>query len=199
MWPYPWTLLGTPSHLGHMDRVAATIPSQAHAEAPQEAADIGQWEGQDVPLVRPSSCIVKRGIPSSRRYLPSYLLVTDAGNVGGGGTLFQWQALEKEEFDSAISQWGTDRLNRDGTLKHSYTDDKWVLVPLGHRNWKWNQVWGNYSTYEQELLAVVLVLSCQSQLLGSNPVVWLFDQEPIRTFQKGPHLRRLSSDAGGST
>ena len=31
------------------------------------------------------------------------LLVTDAGNVGGGGALFQWQALEKEEFDSAIS------------------------------------------------------------------------------------------------
>ena len=29
--------------------------------------------------------------------------VTDAGNVGGGGTLFQWQALEKEEFHSAIS------------------------------------------------------------------------------------------------
>ena len=31
-------------------------------------------------------------------------LVTDASNMGGGGTLFQWQALEKEEFDSAISQ-----------------------------------------------------------------------------------------------
>ena len=31
------------------------------------------WEGQDVPLVRPSSCIVKGSIPSSRRYLPTYL------------------------------------------------------------------------------------------------------------------------------
>ena len=31
---------------------------------------MGQWEGQDVPLVRPSSCNVKGGIPSSRRYLP---------------------------------------------------------------------------------------------------------------------------------
>ena len=39
------------------------------------------------------------------------ILVTDASNVGGGGTLFQWQALEKEEFDSAITQWGTDGLN----------------------------------------------------------------------------------------
>ena len=73
MWPYPWTHEGTPSHLGHMDRVAATMPSKAHAESAQEAPDIGQWEGQDVPLVRPSSCIVKAGIPSSRRYLPTYL------------------------------------------------------------------------------------------------------------------------------
>ena len=71
MWPYPWTHVGTPSHLGHMDQVAATMPSQAHAGAAQEAPDIGQWEGQDVPLVRPSSCNVKGGIPSSRRYLPT--------------------------------------------------------------------------------------------------------------------------------
>ena len=73
MWPYSWTHVGTPSHPGHMDRVAATMPSQAHAGAAQEAHDIGQWEGQNVPLVRPSSCIVKGGIPSSRRYLPTYL------------------------------------------------------------------------------------------------------------------------------
>ena len=73
MWPYPWTHVGTPSHLGHMDRVAATMPSQAHAGAAQEAPDIGRWEGQDVFLVRPSSCNVKGGIPSSRRYLPTYL------------------------------------------------------------------------------------------------------------------------------
>ena len=78
MWPYPWTHVGTPSHLGHMDRVAATMPSQAHAGAAQEAPDIGQWEGQDVPLVRPSSCNVKGGIPSSRRYLPTYLCVPSA-------------------------------------------------------------------------------------------------------------------------
>ena len=77
MWPYPWTHVGTPSHLGHMDRLAATMPSQAHAGAAQEAPDIGQWEGQDVPLVRPSSCTVKRGIPSSRRYLPTW-----SGHIG---------------------------------------------------------------------------------------------------------------------
>ena len=30
--------------------------------------------------------------------------VTGVSSVGGGGTFFQWQALEKEEFESAISQ-----------------------------------------------------------------------------------------------
>ena len=32
----------------------------------------------------------------------------------------------------------------------------------------------------------MLVLYSQSRLLGSNPVVWLCDQELVRTFQKGP-------------
>ena len=82
MWPYPWTHVGTPSHLGHMDRVAATMPSQAHAGAAQEAPDKGQWEGKDVPLVRPSSCNVKEGIPSSRRYLPTYLRLESQSSAG---------------------------------------------------------------------------------------------------------------------
>ena len=48
------------------------------------------------------------GVPRAQGEI---ILVTDASNLGGGGTLFQWQALEKEEFDSAISQWGTEGLN----------------------------------------------------------------------------------------
>ena len=127
-----------------------------------------------------SKCL---GVPRAQGEI---IPVTDASNVGGGGTLFQWQALEKEEIDSAISQWGTDGLNRDGTLKHSYPDDKWVLVPLGHWNSKWNQAQGNYSSYEQDLLVGMLVLSSQSRQLASNPLVWLCDQEPVRTFLKGP-------------
>ena len=59
-------------------------------------------------------------------------------------------------------------------------------MPLGHWNWKWNQARSNYSTYDQELLAGMLVLSSQSRLLGSNPIVWLCDQEPVNSFQKGP-------------
>ena len=40
------------------------------------------------------------GVPRAQGEI---ILVTDASKVGGGGTLFQWQALEKEEFDLAIS------------------------------------------------------------------------------------------------
>ena len=123
------------------------------------------------------------GVPRAQR---GTFLVADTSNVGGGGTFFQWQALENEEFHSAISRWGTDGLNRDGTLKHSHPHAKWVLVPLGHWNWKWNRARGNYSTSEQELLASMPVLSSQSRLFGSNPLVWLCDQELVRTFQKGP-------------
>ena len=32
----------------------------------------------------------------------------------------------------------------------------------------------------------MLVLSSQSRLLGSNPIVWLCDQEPVKSFQKSP-------------
>ena len=73
MWSYPWTQVRTPFHLGHLDRLAATLPSQAPAGVASEAPELGKREGQDVPLVKPSSCIVKGGIPSSRRYLPTYL------------------------------------------------------------------------------------------------------------------------------
>ena len=32
--------------------------------------------------------------------------MTDASNVGGGGTLFQWQALEKEESTGPFPNGG---------------------------------------------------------------------------------------------
>ena len=74
MWPYPWTHVGTPSHLGHMDRVAATMPSQAHAGAAQEAPDIGQWGGQDVPLGKTFFLQCQRRHPELPK-IPTYLPV----------------------------------------------------------------------------------------------------------------------------
>ena len=117
MWPYPWTHVGTPSHLGHMDRVAATMPSQAHAGAAQEAPDIGQWEGQDVPSVRPSSCNVKGGIPSSRRYQPTYLPTYNTCSVS------RFLRLEPSSLASVVQvgevqgDWSTQQL-------------PWAAIPL---------------------------------------------------------------------
>ena len=59
-------------------------------------------------------------------------------------------------------------------------------MPPRRWNWKWNQARANYSTHDQELLAGMLVLSSQSRLLGSHPIVRLCDQEPVKSFQKGP-------------
>ena len=130
---------------------------------PQEQQAFGELKDR----VANAKCL---GMPRAQAEI---ILVTDASNVGGVGTLFQWQS-------------GTDGLNRDGTLKRIYPVDKWVVVPLCHWNWKCNQARGNYSTYEQQLPAGMLVLSSQSLLWGSNPVVLLCDQEPVCTFGKGP-------------
>ena len=79
----------------------------------------------------------------------------------------------------------TSGLHRDGSLKHDYPTSEWRLVPLGHWNWKLKQARSNYSIYDQELLAGMLVLLSQSRLLGSNPIVLLCNQEPVKSFQKG--------------
>ena len=110
--------------------------------------------------------------------------VTDACDVGGVGTLYQWQELNPAELSHCQVQ--TSGLNRDGILKHGYPANELRLVPLGHWNPKWNQARSNYSTYDQELLAGMLLLSSQSRLLGTSPIVWLCDQEPVKTLQKGP-------------
>ena len=48
--------------------------------------------------------------------------------------MFQWQGLEKEEFDSAIFQWGTDGLNRDGRrLLKTVMKTKILAIRVGVR------------------------------------------------------------------
>ena len=136
------------------------------------------------------------GVPRAQGEI---ILVTDASNVGGGGTLFQWQALEKEEFDSAISQWGTEGLNRDGTLKHSYPDDKWVLVPLGHWNWKWNQARGNYSPMSRNCSRVRWCYPHKHDCWGVTLWSGCATKNRSAVSRRVPHLRRPSYVAGGPT
>ena len=126
-----------------------------------------------------SNCL---GVPRPKGKI---VLITDASDVGGvGGTMYQWQDLNPTELTHC--DYRTTGLNPDGSLKHDYSSSEWRLVPVGHWNWKWNQVRSNYSTYDQELLAGMLVPSSQSELLGSNCIVCLCDQEPVKSFQKGP-------------
>ena len=125
-----------------------------------------------------SNCL---GVPRPKGGI---VLITDASDVGRGGTIYQWQELNPAELTH--HHYCTSGLKGDGSLKHDYPTSEWRLVPLGHWNWKWNQTRSNYSTYDQELLAGMLVLSSQSRLLGSNPIVWLCDHEPVKSFQRGP-------------
>ena len=88
------------------------------------------------------------------------VLITDVSDVGGGGTIYQWEELNSAELTHC--HYRTSRLNHDGSSKHDYPPSEWRLVPLGHWNWKGNQARSNCSTYDQELLAGMLVLSSRS-------------------------------------
>ena len=112
------------------------------------------------------------------------VLITDASDEVGVGTIYQWQELSPAGLSHC--HYRTTGLKRDGSLKHDYPSSGWRLVPLRNWNWKWNQACFNDSTYHQELLAGMLVLSSQSRLLGYNPIVWLSDQELVKSFRKGP-------------
>ena len=99
---------------------------------------------------------------------------------GGGCSLYRWQERSPDELSHWI--YNTSGLHRDHTPNHDYPANELRM----NWNWTWNQAGSNYSTYNQEFLAKILVLSSQSGHLGTNPIVWLCDQEPVKTFQKGP-------------
>ena len=136
------------------------------------------------------------GVPRAQGEI---ILVTDASNVGGGGTLFQWQALEKEEFDSAISQWGTEGLNRDGTLKHSYPDDKWVLVPRATGTGNGTRPGGTTPPMSRNCSRVCWCYPLRHD--GWGVTLWSRCATKSRSAlsRRVPHLRRPSYGAGGPT
>ena len=128
------------------------------------------------------------GVPQT---VGEMVLITDSSDKGGGGTLFQWQKMEKEQIPPKFRTWG---VNGDGTLKHNYPPD-YRLVPIGHWNWKWNPTRQRYMTYEQELLSGVLTFASQFRILAHLPIIWLCDNEALKTFldkepPSNPRLRR---------
>ena len=114
------------------------------------------------------------------------VFVSDGSNVGGGGTLFQWQALRPEQCHEIDERLRTQGVNRDGSLKHSYNEDEWRLVPLGHWNWKSNAARSKYHTYQHELRGGVPVLAIQQRIIGNTPITWLCDQDSVKYFMDSP-------------
>ena len=55
------------------------------------------------------------------------ILITDASDVGGGGTVCQWQELSSAELINC--HYLTSDLNRDGSPRHHYSSSRWRLVP----------------------------------------------------------------------
>ena len=86
----------------------------------------------------------------------------------------------------------TKGMRKDGVIEHGY-DGEWHLVPLGNWNWKWNASRLNYSTFEKELMAGVLVLSSQRRIIGANTVIWFCDQSAVENFVRNdpPEKMRL--------
>jgi hypothetical protein len=122
------------------------------------------------------------GVPRSSGEM---VIVTDASDQGGGGTLLQWQAMDPQQVPSSFSTQG---MARDGSIIHNYPDN-FRLVPLGYWNWKWCPTRGRYSTFEQELLAGVLIFSSQCRIIQHLPLVWFCDHEALKYFlDKEPPL-----------
>ena len=71
-------------------------------------------------------------------------------------------------------------------MKSDYDSQEWCVVPFGHWNWKWKAARSHYHTYEQELLAGVLVLASQHRIVGTNPITWLCDQDSVKYFMERP-------------
>ena len=73
-----------------------------------------------------SNCL---GVPRPKGQI---VLITDAIDVGGDGTIYQWQELNPAELIHC--HYCSTGLNRDGSLKHDYPSGEWRLVPLGYWN-----------------------------------------------------------------
>ena len=71
-----------------------------------------------------SNCV---GVPCPQGEI---ILITDASDVGGGGTIYQWQELNPAKLTHC--HYRTSGLNRDGSLKGNHPSSEWRLVPLGH-------------------------------------------------------------------
>ena len=83
----------------------------------------------------------KLGVPHPNGEI---LMVTDASDIGGGSTLFQWQP--KNFSQVTPSKFQTSGVDSQENFTQDYQGDH-HLVPLGHWNWKWSATRQKYPTY----------------------------------------------------
>ena len=131
----------------------------------------------------------KLGVPHPNGEI---LMVTDASDIGGGSTLFQWQP--KDFSQVTPSKFQTSGVDSQGNFTHNYQGDH-HLVPIGHWNWKWSPTRQKYPTYEQEILAGILTLASQFRLVANRKIVWFCDNQAVRHFPdqappNNPRVRR---------
>ena len=60
------------------------------------------------------------GVPKPVREI---IKITDACDIGGGGSLYQWQRLSQEVFASVEADYHTLGVDTRGYLKHPYPED----------------------------------------------------------------------------
>ena len=58
------------------------------------------------------------------------VLVTEASDLGGGSTIFQWQHMTKIQIPENLLISGQKNRN----LQHKFSEE-FLLVPLGNWNW----------------------------------------------------------------
>ena len=179
-------------HLRNFTEASAPLRDLIKKETPWRWQPIEKQAIEDVKK-KIRECLVL-GVPQCYGEM---ILIMDASNFGGGGTLLQWQKLTTDQCKDIDYRLRVQGVTREGFMKSDYDSQECRLVPLGHWNWKWNAARSHYHAYEQELLAGVLVLASQHRILGTNPITWLCDQDSVKYFMERPppdgkRLRRWS-------
>jgi transposase InsO family protein len=145
--------------------------------------NVWSWTQEDEKLVEELKSklanVKKLGVPRSEGTM---VLVTDASDLGGGSSLYQWQSLHHEQIPENCRVEG---IQQDGKFVHSFPSFC-ALVPLGHWNWKWNEARAKYDVYQRELLSGILTIGAQFRILAGLNIVWFCDNSATKTFLDAP-------------
>ena len=157
-------------HLQNFTEASAPLTDLIKKETPWRWAPI---EGQAIAAVKKKirECLVI-GVPQR---FGDMILIPDASTVDRGGTLLQRQKPTRDECKDIDYRLRVQGVTREAFMKSVYDTEEQRLVPFDHWNWKWNAAHSHCHTYEQKLLAGVLVLASQQRILGTNPITWLCD------------------------